>query len=115
MLWSGCPLQKNFANFLLLHNLDLEENFKVDFNQHLERLRKSFDGNFSPGDLKELEIWITVIFTFNLEIEDEDEDKEHLTKMEACQAKKLLKVHLKLFGTPFKLGIKLWQREQSTF
>ena len=98
LMWSRRIKQKNFASFSLLYkvvpessNLDLEENVKAEVSQHLEALRESFDGYFSPGDLEEPETWIVNPFAFKLEkMGDEDEGKEHLIEMQASQSMKLL-------------------------
>ena len=72
-------------------NLNLEENVKVEINQRLERMRESFDVNFSPVNLEELETWIINPFAFKLEkIGEEGGDKEHFIEMQACQLTKLL-------------------------
>ena len=66
-------------------------NLKAEISQHLEGLKESFDGYFSPGDLDESDTWIVNPFAYKLEkMENSDEDKEHLIEMQACQATKLL-------------------------
>ena len=98
LLWSLRIQNQNFANFPTLDeiilensNLNFEANVKAEITQHLEGLKESFDGYFSPGDLEESDTWIVNPFAFKLEkMDDSDDDKEHLIEMQACQATKLL-------------------------
>ena len=71
--------------------MNLKLNIKEEIIQHLEGLKESFDGYFSPGDLEEWDTWIVNPFAFKLEkMEDADEDKENLIEIQECRATKLL-------------------------
>lgn len=97
LLWIARIKKDNYANFPSLDEIYTEkrtkptENVMLEICFHLEKLKESFDGYFTPGDLDECDKWIVNPFSFQLEnMEDDDNDKECLIELQSCQAMKLI-------------------------